>query len=171
MGKIEISREIEALGAIAAAMEALSPEARTRVMKWMADAFRAEGSLKTSFPRDGQVLPAESPQFETLTTLLDAAQPTSTRDRVLVIAYWFQHIQRQPDITGAQINAELKNLGHGVQNITDTINKLMGRQPQPIRQTRKEGTTKQARKRYALTEAGRKRVFELMSGTESAETD
>jgi hypothetical protein len=47
-------------------------------------------------------------------------------------------------------------------NITDAFTKLMRKVPAPVRQTRKEGTSAQARKRYALTEAGKRLVVEMI---------
>lgn len=64
----------------------------------------------------------------------------------------------------AQARYSGKHLGHGEQNITDALNKLMQKQPALIRQVRKDGKTKQARKRYALTDPGRRVVMDLLAG-------
>jgi hypothetical protein len=81
---------------------------------------------------------------------------------VLTICFWLQEVQGQPDFVAQKVNEELKHQGHAVSNITDAFSKLMRKVPAPVRQTRKEGTSAQARKRYALTEAGKRQVLELI---------
>ena len=62
----------------------------------------------------------------------------------------------------AQILPELKNLGHGVGNVTRAFSALITQRPQPVVQTRKSGSSKQARKRYKLTTVGINRVEEMV---------
>ena len=85
-------------------------------------------------------------------------------DRALVVAYWFQELQdeKQPNVSGAQVNKELKHLGHGVRDITKVFSALIATSPQQVIQTRKSGTSRQARKSYKVTKAGIKRVQELL---------
>jgi hypothetical protein len=87
----------------------------------------------------------------------------------LVAGYWFGIIQKQTDFGAQDVNGELKHMGHGVHNITEAFNGLMNRSPQLVRQTKKAGTSKQARKRYALTDAGRKVVERMLAGTHTLE--
>jgi hypothetical protein len=57
----------------------------------------------------------------------------------------------------------LKNLGHGVKDITKVFSSLIATSPQQVIQTRKSGTSRQARKRYKVTKAGIARVQELLA--------
>ncbi len=63
------------------------------------------------------------------------------------------------------INSLLKNLGYQVGNITDAITQCMREKPASIIQTRKSGSTKQSRKEYKMTEAGRRKVLSMLSLT------
>ena len=80
------------------------------------------------------------------------------------MAYWLQEMQEEklPSVTGQQVNKELKNLGHGANNITRVFDGLIATSPQQVIRTRKSGTTKQARKSYKVTKAGIARVNELL---------
>jgi len=55
-------------------------------------------------------------------------------------------------------DAALKNLGHPIANITSAFNNLKARKPATVMQLKKAGTTKQARKTYKLTLAGKSAV-------------
>ena len=104
----------------------------------------------------------ETAHFADLASLYNAAAPETDIDRALVGGYFIQFVQGQSDFGSQNVNAELKNLGHGVNNITSAFDGLKGQRPSLVMQVRKEGTTKQARKKYRLTTEGRKAV-ELMT--------
>jgi DNA-binding PadR family transcriptional regulator len=53
-----------------------------------------------------------------------------------------------------------------VSNITTALSSLIERKPQLVIQTRKSGNSKQARKRYRLTDAGIRAVERMISGGE-----
>jgi hypothetical protein len=88
-------------------------------------------------------------------------------EKVLVVAYWFQVIQGQDDWDSFAINTELKHLGHPSTNITRDLDSLMNRAPRLVLQVRKDGTTKQARKRYKLTREGVRAVEKLLGAAEN----
>ena len=100
--------------------------------------------------------------FNSYADLVDAAQPATGLDRILVLAYWFQVVQEHEDLDAQTINSELKNLGHPSLNITRDMESLIGRVPKMMLQVRKEGTTKQARKRYKLTREGIRAVDRML---------
>jgi len=97
--------------------------------------------------------------------LFAAAAAQTDADRALVVGYWLQIITSQPDFDSFTVNRDLKNLGHGVANITSAFDTLIERKPQHVIQTRKSGSAKQARKRYKLTEEGKKAVQRMVAGT------
>jgi hypothetical protein len=101
--------------------------------------------------------------YETLADLYAAASPGTQGDRALVAGYWHQVIGEEPDFDSQTINRELKHLGHGISNITRTFDRLQQQRPQPVIQTKKSGTARQARKRFELTEEGKRAVEGMLS--------
>jgi hypothetical protein len=163
--------EIKAMGAINAAMEDLEPEETKRVLRWAADKYGGgEVGIQPGTGGEGRA-EADSRErerggaaYERISDLMDAASPISIVDHVLVGSYWFQVVNGQDGFTGQEVNAELKDLGHGSKNITDAYTSLMGRKPPAARQVQKSGTTRQARKKYRLTEVGVRAVERMLRG-------
>jgi DNA-binding PadR family transcriptional regulator len=60
----------------------------------------------------------------------------------------------------------MKHLGHGVKNITSALSSLMNEKPQRVVQLKKSGSTKQARKQYKVTEAGKNAVRRMLEGVD-----
>lgn len=163
--------EIDAMKAIAAALEPLEKEAQGRVLRWAGERYSVampKGSGAGKAGNDGRLSPAEEdePQreFDTAADLLAEAQASSEADRALVIGYWFQVILGQSDIEAQAVNTELKHQGHGLSNVTRAFDSLMHQRPQPVIQVRKTGTSRQARKKYKLTTVGVQRVRRMLSG-------
>jgi len=172
------SLELEVMGDVAAGLKKLSgdTEAARRVLQWAVSAFLPDGMPAISMPSPslqapaavvsgtGSGEPAPSRSFSSLPDLYSAVSPASDASRALVVGYWFQVMQGEQDLDGFQINKELKHLGHGVTNITTALSSLIERKPQLVIQTRKSGNSKQARKRYRLTDAGIKAVERMIAG-------
>ena len=72
-------------------------------------------------------------------------------------------MQGEADFDAQSVNTKLKHLGHGVGNITQALDVLKDRRPQLIVQLRKSGTTKQARKKYKVTTAGKSAVEAMLA--------
>lgn len=170
--------EIEAMGAIDKAMRGLQADEQKRVLRWAIDKFGGgevalpgEGrgghgaSSSGTGSEDGRVPAA----YERISDLMDDAHPTTTVDHVLVASYWFQVVRGQENFTGQAVNSELKDLGQGSKNITDAYTSLMQRRPPAVRQVQKSGSTRQARKRYRLTEVGIRSVERMIRGEDSGE--
>src|SRR5438093_685050 len=66
--------------------------------------------------------------------LFDAATPKTDPERALIGAYWFQVVGGASDFQSQQVNEALKDVGHGVGNITDALSKLQRRKPALVRQ-------------------------------------
>ncbi len=164
--------ELAAMTAVGEVMEKLDAVERGRVLRWVIDSFGIDTirlpKAALNFPSDdvdSSSAPSQSVganSFGSLGELVEAAGPESGYDRIVVVSYWLQEVQAQPDFVAQKVNDELKNLGHPVGNITDALTKLMRKVPALVRQTRKEGTSMQARKRYAVTEAGKRHVLDLI---------
>ncbi len=159
--------EIEAMRTLEEALEALDEGARSRVLQWAWSRFG-------STPRSSGTAPLQSAptslgntsDFATFAELFDAASPTIERDKALVAAYWAQICQGQQTFQSQSLNNDLKDLGHGVGNITEALTQLKAYRPALILQLKKSGLSKQARKTYKLTEEGARRVRRMISKEE-----
>ena len=157
------------MAALAAALADLDDAARVRVLEWGSRRYGA-AAAQTPAPRlhdNGHS--GLRHQFEAFVDLFDAAAPRTDSERALVGGFWFQVVQDAPDFVSQQVNDALKDVGHGVGNITDALTKLQRRKPALVRQVEKGGKTRQARKRYKLTAAGIGAVRELLSRAERGE--
>jgi hypothetical protein len=165
--------ELAAMKAVAEALSKLDDSAVRRVLRWANDAFSPKGSSSAEASRVEQapvqtngVPPATGrevrPQFETLADFYSAADPQQDADKALVAGYWIQVCEAEGDFDGFNVNKKLKDLGYGVSNITTAFNGLINRRPQLVIQTKKSGTSKQARKLYRLTTEGQRAVERMV---------
>ena len=199
---VDVLAELTAMQAVAAALEALGPDERRRVLRWATDRYvgratpRPASAPPASSPAPSVELPGEAepplsgvagplepirPEPSRMTgggdgpssaverpatsaELLAAANARTDAQRVLAISYWFQVCEGQPDLDAMTLNRELKNLGHGVTNITGVLSRLMEGRPQLVLQLKKSGSSRQARKKYKLTQAGRQRAEAMLGG-------
>jgi hypothetical protein len=154
-------REIDAMAKVVAALEPLEDEVRMRVLRWAGGRYGVQ--VAAGPPRSGReaALPQER-EFGDVAALYDAADPQIDPERALVVGYWFQQGEGREDLDAQTINTALKNLGHGISNITSALSALAKKKPALVRQIQKKGKTKQARKRYRLTEAGIREVQRML---------
>jgi hypothetical protein len=161
--------EFEAMKKIEETLAALDDGQRTRTLQWVWSRF-ADGmasSKSASFRTGPSVIGATASgerAYETFAELFDAANPTVERDKALVAAYWVQVCLNQQSFPSQTLNTELKDLGHGVGNITEALTQLKEERPAQILQLKKSGLSKQARKTYKLTQEGIKRVESMTRG-------
>jgi hypothetical protein len=158
---------------IAAALEPLDDAARLRALQWAASRYRGSSkALELGVQPPSRLFEpgperSENVLYETFAELFDAARPATERDKALVAAYWVQNCQGAGNFVAQALNTELKDLGHGIGNITEALNQLRDDRPALVLQLRKGGTSKQARKTYKLTLEGAKRVqFMVQDGRE-----
>ena len=97
-------------------------------------------------------------------TLIEKWTPTTQAEWALLGAYYFQRILGHQNVTGLQVNKELKQHGYGVANITDCFTINMDADPARMLQTKKSGKSKQAKKLYLVTTAGTKYVEDKLNG-------
>jgi hypothetical protein len=160
--------ELAAMGAIAYALQSLDQDATRRVLDWATKRYLQkvmayDAALPTALPAAAVVPSQPSPAtFEAFHALFDAANPKAATERALVAGYWFQVVLGNPDFDSQALNRELKHLGHVSTNITRDLDQLMARTPRFVIQTRKLGSTRQARKQYALTNEGIKVVNAML---------
>lgn len=168
--------ELDAMQTITLALATLNDEdAVKRVIQWAASRHGvslATANVRGTKESGAQIDERSGPdsEFDDIADLFDAASPSTEPEKTLIVGYWFQVIQGQSDIDSLSINSELKNLGHGVSNITKAFESLINRKPRLVIQTKKSGTSQQARKRYKLTVEGI-RVVTGMLNRKSSLTD
>lgn len=156
--------ELNAMAKIAALLEPLDEAARSRVLGWVSSALNVGKSSQLSVSAPGADSVSEAPtRYSTFAELFHAAGPDSEKEKALVAAYWIQQSSGVDQFASQQINTELKHIGYGVTNITDALSQLMSDRPNLVIQLTKSGSTKQARKTYKITDAGQRRVAEMLS--------
>jgi hypothetical protein len=157
--------EIKAMGAVSAALENLENEGRARVLSWAMSHYGVASSpAKPMWAVVGKTgseagtVSAAIRGHETFADLFNAAHPTTEKDKALVAAYWVQVCEGMGSFQSQSLNDLLKDLGHGIGNITEALNQLKDDRPALVLQLKKSGSSRQARKTYKLTLEGSKRV-------------
>jgi hypothetical protein len=164
--------EIEAMSQVAMALDNLAEDARGRVLRWAADRYGATIAT-TTLVRDGQarmtgleavledkpsrvpeVRDASERSFEHFVDLFDAVDPKSDVDKALTGAYWLQVVSKQDSWQSLRVNNLLKDMGHGVANVTSALRTAQERKPALVRQVHKSGKSQQSWKTYKLTTSG-----------------
>lgn len=167
--------EVVAIGKVCEAVAGLEPDVQQRVIRWAADKFkvahlgpespRRQAQNRGDVREEAAAAAEEVKAFNDFSSFYDAADPQTESQKALVAGYWLQQGNEHQDWTSQAANKELKNLGHGIANITGAFDDLIGQRPRLVIQTRKEGTSKQARKKYKVTGEGIKAVKQLLAGT------
>jgi hypothetical protein len=158
-------KEITAMAAVAKALDAFEEgekETVKRILGWACARYGVafigrldhSNSSREIPDRDDARPQGGDQQFGDVADLYDAANPKTEAEKALVVGYWLTVVENKSEFTGQEVNNHLKNLGHGIGNITDSLSKLMDRKPSLVMQTAKSGSARQARKRYKLTRAG-----------------
>lgn len=89
-----------------------------------------------------------------IASLLEQWAPETMAERALLGAYSLAKGRADRTVTSQAINAELKRNGIPVPNITRAIESNLRAKPALMVQKKKMGTTRQARKQYAITAEG-----------------
>jgi hypothetical protein len=140
--------EIEAMTALGA----LDDAARGRVLRWAAERFGEATPVSPALAVAEEPLPKlHYPYFR---DLYEAFGPLTDPERALVAAYWLAEVMGAETFQSADLNAELKSIAHGVQNITDAVTSSERRTPPLLALVDKSGETQQSRKTFELTDAG-----------------
>ena len=179
---VALSAELDAMKSVAQTLQNLDADATRRVLKWCLDRYQVAAPAPAAPPRpaqsaaqshggshaahhdgDSPPAPREPQAFADFADLFDAANPDTAVEFALIAAYWFQAVQKHTELDSQQLNGALKNLGRPSSNITRDLDSLMTRTPRLVIQVRKDGTTKQARKRYKLTTEGVRTVERMLA--------
>jgi hypothetical protein len=163
--------EIAAMSQVVAALDSggLDDDARMRVLRWAADRYgvsiaptmpvrasaaSSDGLVEDKPSRIPDVRDASEPVFEQFVDLFDAVDPKSDVDKALTAAYWLQVVSKQPSWQSLRVNNLLKDMGHGVPNVTSALRSAQQRKPALVRQVAKSGRAAQSWKTYKLTTSG-----------------
>lgn len=172
--------EVDAMAAVAGALADLESDAQHRILRWAADRYsvtlgKVAGNARTRERREDDEadevtddeITAEDPTFDHFADLFNACQPKTGEDKALVAAYWFQSVQGQATWQSGRLQTELKNMGHAIPNITESLSLAIKRKPARVLQVSKAGSSKQARKTYKLTHEGLVYVQGMMAAAAS----
>jgi hypothetical protein len=158
--------EFETMKSLEETVLALESEKRPRVLQWFWSRFGDElGATKSSALRMSVASMSPSAgggKYDTFADLFDAASPQTEREKALVAAFWVQVCQNEQSFPSQVLNGLLKDLGHGIGNITEALTQLKEERPALVLQLKKSGLSKQARKTYKLTQEGIRRI-EMMT--------
>jgi hypothetical protein len=173
MSGITMSKELSAMVQVEQALQDLPEEERGRVLAWASSRF---GVIipppKGVSPKAADIASGDHPEDEhgsspsevsSLAEFYDLTAPTSDGEKALVVGYWIQFKEGASELEAQRINSELKHLGHGIGNVTRALETLKAQKPALMIQKRKEGTTKQARKKFVVTNEGKKHVDKMAS--------
>lgn len=166
--------EIEVMSTVYQAMKELGNDSQLRILNWLTDKFQLNRELNRLKEHkdkinDGSYKGSDIDRFSSIDELFSHVDPKGTGQKVLVVASFLQVKYQKTDLTGREINQDLRNLGHGVKNITAAIQPLIDRKPKLMIQTRKAGATKQAQKKYKVTSEGLKVVREMLQTKEETQ--
>ena len=164
-------KEIKAMKEIADALSTLDEKAVRRVLQWATSRFLDSNSEEvTSAASLGEKSSVDESatlaEFETVADLFAKAAPKNDSDKALVVGYWLQYCEGNSEFRSRQVNQHLKDLGYRVSNITKALGRLTQCKPQLVVQTKKSGTSKQAQKKYKLTDAGKSAVERMLKQNE-----
>lgn len=156
---MELDLELQVMQDAAAGLANLPEEARHRVIRWLADRFGTALSppVNRISERSEPNSAGEPDTHEHFADFYHAVGPVTDKEKAVTAAYWVNR-QGNPQFPSQEINSMLKDLGHGVSNITDALSTAMREKPALILQLKKSGTSRQARKLYKITDAGIKWV-------------
>ncbi|HSU17336.1 hypothetical protein [Longimicrobium sp.] len=100
-----------------------------------------------------------------VSSAIERWKPETMAERALLGAWVLARGRADRTVTSQAINAELKRNGLPVPNITRAIESNLRSRPPLMVQKKKMGTTRQARKQYALTQEGVDLVEGKLSGS------
>jgi predicted transcriptional regulator len=157
--------ELQVMELVAAAVGELEPTAQTRVIRWVVDALGIpgfEGGAKATAAKPSGEEVNSTSDVSSFAEFFHLASPKIDKEKALVAAYWVQKNSGSQSFGSQQLNTELKQTGYGVSNITDALNQIINEKPSCIIQLTKSGSSQQARKTYKITDAGIRRVREMI---------
>lgn len=171
--------EFDAIKKIHEELAPLPTDARKRVLEYLINLLDVDVAGRHSGMLKGRGVHKDDPEatggsidlheaFGTFAELFDGAHPNTNADKALVAGYWLQVHDGVDGFDSQSANSLLKNLGHGLPNVTAALTSLKEQKPALVLQLKKSGSSQQARKTYKVTVAGIKAVKDMIGTGESA---
>lgn len=151
--EISSDPELDAMRTISVTLSELDDDTVSRVLRWACERYDKR-NVAGSRLDEVQDQTVEQEGDLTIGELFARIEPETESDKVLAMSYVLKRLKGQDEVTAQAVNKELTHLGHGISNITRPFDKLKATKPQLMIQTRKSGSSQQARKTFRLTEAG-----------------
>ncbi len=169
---LEQKAETAAIGVVTEALACLRQPARRRVIDYVTSLFDLSPPPKdtmpglraaaTPAPEPADVVTPSESAFADCSQLFDAAQPSANEDKALVAAYWLQVHGEKGEFASRDITRVLTQLGENFTHMSRVLERLRSKKPATIRQVRATGKGKGFRRTYAITEAGKKVVQQMV---------
>lgn len=160
--------ELQAMASLAATLDGLEEESRSRVLRWAADKFGVtvfSGNAATNSAGGNDNEQVQDNNFVDFVDLFDAVNPSGNLEKALTGAYWVQVIEGAQSWQSQQVNNILKDTGNGIASIVDAFDAAQRKTPALVRQMAKSGKSRQARKTFKLTSAGVKFIAARVGGS------
>lgn len=154
--------EIAALDKVYEALKELNDDDKRWVLEAIGRKFFGSNQI-TASTHVPVVNGAGITAFDSVADVFAKASPETESEKVLVVAAFLQEREGRPELASREIHSDLKHLGHIISNITVAINYLISAKPSLMIQTRKQGKTKQATKKFRVTVEGVKRVSDMIN--------
>ena len=159
--------EMKALHDVFEALKDLSDEGKKWVIESISKKFFPKGNLsvlreeeqKEKMPEDKKV---DLKVYNSVADLFGRVSCKTAGDKVLVVASYLQEKELVSELTSRDIHKPLKHLGHPIKNITAALTGLIKAKPSLMLQVRKEGSSRQAIKKYKVTLEGLNKVKEMI---------
>jgi len=94
--------------------------------------------------------------YDTALDLFSESNVQKVTSKILLMAAYLQERFNFKEISSYDINFRLKRIGHGVPNISSLLNGILRKKPPLLLQLETEGRTKQARRKFMVTNEGLK---------------
>jgi hypothetical protein len=93
-------------------------------------------------------------RYRSIETLFLSSNVKTVPSKILLAAAYLQEKLNFEEISSFDINSRLKKMGYGVPNISSSLNSLLNKEPPLMLQIRKAGDSKQAKRKFRVTEEG-----------------
>ena len=170
-----LGKEIQIMSMIAKSLDEDDDSIRVRVLDWLCNRYKHAGvqPVGASFEPTGsnESVPRKEPdmqeEFPDLAAFFSTMEPKANSEKALVAAYWIQHIEGNSEFGTQLVNDSLKNLGEGVQNISDAFSTLLTKKN--VMQIKKTGKGPKSRKIYKLAAQGQKEIATILRAKQSGD--
>jgi hypothetical protein len=176
--KMNQDPEIDALSSVYDTLTGLNQAQIKRIIDWVTSKFGlseekppvkvsehqvAPPPVEPTEPGPKMAQPTPQPEqtaitgfmkFDTVEDLFFSSNVRTVASKILLVAAYLYEKHNLNEFSSFDINSRLKKVGYGVQNITNSINTLMDKEPPLLLQTGKMGDTKQAKRKFQVTEEG-----------------